>query len=86
MDALYVGVFAAAIVTLVGGLSDISILSSSSVPIAFSDRVARASIALTLGLGIATVIAGVMLTGNLGRARQSDDEPDGPATVDVTPP
>ena len=85
MDALYVGVFAAGIVTLVGGLSDIGVLSSSSLPFAFSNGVARASIAITLGLGIATVIAGVMLTGNLGRPNQRAAEPVDPGTLDVTP-
>ncbi len=73
-DAVYVGVFAAGIVTLVGGLSDISILSASSVPFAFSNGLARASIALTLGLGIATVITGVILTGRLGPVPPNPDE------------
>lgn len=86
MDALYVGVFAAGIMTLVGGLSDISILSSSSLPFAFSNGVARASIALTLGLGIATVVTGVILTGNLGRVSQLAPESVGPGAVDVTRP
>ena len=66
MDAIYVGVFAAGVITLVGGLSDLSVLSSSSVPFAFSNAVARGSIALTLGLGIATVLSGVLLTGVIG--------------------
>ncbi len=86
MDALYVGVFAAGIVTLVGGLTDIGVLSSSSLPFAFPNGVARASIALTLGLGIATVITGVILTGNLGRSRQHPAEPGGPGPLDVSPP
>lgn len=86
MDALYVGVFAAGIVTLVGGLSDLSILSSSSLPFAFSNGVARAAIALTLGLGIATVITGVILTGDLGRSRQHPAEPGEPGPLDVSPP
>ena len=62
-DALYVSVFAAGIITLVGGLSDIAVLSSSAVPFAFPIWLARASIALTLGLGIGVVVAGVFLTG-----------------------
>ncbi len=86
VDALYVGVFAAGIVTLVGGLSDLSILSSSSLPFAFSNGVARASIALTLGLGIATVITGVLLTGNPGRAQQRVAGPAVSGLADVSPP
>ena len=62
-DALYVSVFAAGIITLVGGLSDIAVLSSSAVPFAFPIWLARASIALTLVLGIGVVVAGVFLTG-----------------------
>ncbi len=62
-DALYVAVFAAGIITLVGGLSDITVLSASAVPFAFPIAVARVSIALTLGLGIGVVVAGVVLTG-----------------------
>ena len=62
-DALYVSVFAAGIITLVGGLSDIAVLSASAVPFAFPIWLARASIALTLGLGIGVVVAGVFLTG-----------------------
>lgn len=62
-DALYVSVFAAGIITLVGGLSDITVLSASAVPFAFPIFVARVSIALTLGLGIGVVVAGVVLTG-----------------------
>ncbi len=85
MDALYAGVFAAGVVTLVGGLSDIGVLSSSSLPFAFSNGVARASIAATLGLGIATVIAGVMLTGNVGRVEPHLAAPDDGAAADVTP-
>ena len=63
VDALYVGVFAAGIIALVGGLSDIAVLTASSVPFAYSNVVARLSIALTLGLGAGLVIAGVVLTG-----------------------
>ena len=73
LDAVYVGVFAAGIITLVGGLSDISVLSASSVPFAFSNLVARLSIALTLGLGVGVVIAGVALTGTLTSRTVGDD-------------
>ncbi len=86
LDALYVGVFAAGIVTLVGGLSDIGVLSSSSLPFAFPNGVARASIALTLGVGVATVVAGVLLTGNVGRSRQRSAGPGELGTVDLSPP
>lgn len=45
-----------------GGLADVSALSSSSVPFAFPSIVARIVITLTIGLGIGLVVAGVLLT------------------------
>jgi hypothetical protein len=71
-DALYACVFAAGVITLVGGLSDISVLSSSSVPFAFANGVARMSISLTLALGIAAIVAGVLLTGSPIGQRNTD--------------
>ena len=64
LDALYVAVFAAGVMTLVGGFTDVSVLSASSVPFAFSNLIARATVALTLALGVATIVSGVVLTGN----------------------
>ncbi len=61
-DALYLATFAAGLMTLVGGVADIGILSKSSVVFAWADELARWSVALTLGLGIGMVIAAVLLT------------------------
>jgi hypothetical protein len=70
LDALYVCVFAAGVITLVGGLSDLSVLSSSSVPFAFANGVARLAISFTLALGVAAMVTGVILTGSpAGRPR-----------------
>jgi hypothetical protein len=61
-DALYLATFAAGLMTLVGGVADISILRKSSIVFAWADELARWSVALTLGLGIGIVIAAVLLT------------------------
>lgn len=61
-DGLYLVTFGAGLMTLVGGLADVSALSSSSVPFAFPSIVARIVITLTIGLGIGLVVAGVLLT------------------------
>jgi hypothetical protein len=61
-DALYLATFAAGLMTLVGGVADISILGKSSIVFAWADELARWSVALTLGLGIGIVIAAVLLT------------------------
>ncbi len=72
-DALYACVFSAGVITLVGGLSDLSVLSSSSVPFAFANIVARLAISFTLALGVAAIATGVILTGSPARGRASDD-------------
>ena len=61
-DALYLLTFAGGIITLVGGLADLSVLSRSSVVFAYSTTVARTVVALTLGLGIGVMAASVLLT------------------------
>ncbi len=61
-DALYLATFAAGLMTLVGGVADLSILSKSSIVFAWPDELARWSVALTLGLGVGIVIAAVLLT------------------------
>jgi hypothetical protein len=61
-DAMYVITFAAALMALIGGVADLSILTKSSIVFRWSDAVARWSVAATLGLGIGLVIAGVLLT------------------------
>ncbi len=61
-DAMYLVTFAAALMTLVGGVADLGILSKSSVVFLWSPNVARFAVAATLGLGIGIVIAGVLLT------------------------
>jgi hypothetical protein len=61
-DAMYLLTFAAGLMTLVGGVADLNILSRSSVVFLWSDVVARVLVAATLGLGIGLVVAGVLLT------------------------
>jgi hypothetical protein len=61
-DGLYLITFAAGLITMVGGLADLSALGNTSVPFAFPTVLARIAIALTIGLGIGLVIAGVLLT------------------------
>jgi hypothetical protein len=61
-DALYLITFAAGLITLVGGVADIGILSKSSVVFLWAAPIARAVVASTLGLGIGVVAAGVLLT------------------------
>jgi hypothetical protein len=61
-DALYLATFAAGLMTLVGGVADISILSKSAIVFWWPDTLARWSVALTLGLGVGLVVAAVLLT------------------------
>lgn len=61
-DALYLAVFSAGLMTVVGGIADAAVLARSAVPFAFGVGVARPVIALTLGLGIGVAVAGVLLT------------------------
>jgi hypothetical protein len=61
-DGLYLVTFAAGLMALVGGFSDLSSLGQTSVPFAFSAFVARLVIALTIGLGVGLLVAGVLLT------------------------
>ena len=68
-DALYLLTFAGGVITLVGGLADLTVLSRSSVVFAYSTTVARTVVALTLGLGIGVIAASVLLTRPLQRAQ-----------------
>jgi hypothetical protein len=61
-DALYLTTFAAGLMTLVGGVADLSILSRSAIVFKWSTDIARTAVGLTLGLGAGLVIAGVLLT------------------------
>jgi hypothetical protein len=61
-DGLYLVTFAAGLMALVGGFSDMSSLGQTSVPFAFSTIVARVVITLTIGLGVGLLVAGVLLT------------------------
>ncbi len=85
-DAVYVGVFAAGVITLVGGLSDVGVLSATSVPFAFSNVVARLSIAFTIGLGAGVVVAGVALTGLLTPRPGDDGSEDDDSAKALEPP
>jgi hypothetical protein len=61
-DAMYLITFAAGLMTLVGGVADIGILSKTSVVFLWSSSLARLVVALTLGIGVGIVVAGVLLT------------------------
>lgn len=61
-DSLYLVTLCAAVITFVGGLSDLAVLSRTSVPFAFGVGVARVCVAATLGLGVGLAAAGVLLT------------------------
>jgi hypothetical protein len=61
-DALYLTTFAAGLMTLVGGIADVSILSKPSVVFLWSPELARWCVALTLGLGIGILTAAILLT------------------------
>ncbi len=61
-DAYYLLVLGAGLVTVIGGVSDFSVLSRSNAPFAFSLGLLRVLVALTLGLGIGVVVACVLLT------------------------
>ena len=68
-DALYLLTFAGGIITLVGGMADLTVLSRTSVVFAYSITLARTVVALTLGLGIGLVVASVLLTRPLQKRR-----------------
>jgi hypothetical protein len=61
-DALYLTTFAAGLMTLVGGIADLSALTKPSVVFMWSAGLARWCVALTLGLGVGLVIAAILLT------------------------
>jgi hypothetical protein len=61
-DALYLTTFAAGLMTLVGGIADLSVLTKPSVVFMWSAGLARWCVALTLGLGVGLVIAAILLT------------------------
>ena len=61
-DALYLTTFAAGLITLVGGVADLSVLSKPSVVFLWSSSLARWCVAATLGLGLGLVVAAILLT------------------------
>ncbi len=61
-DALYLTTFAAGLMTLVGGIADLSILGKPAVVFQWAPSLARWCVALTLGLGIGILVAAVLLT------------------------
>jgi hypothetical protein len=61
-DGYYLLTFGAGLVFVIGGLSDVNVLSRTSIPFAFATTLARVAIATTLGLGIGLVVAGILLT------------------------
>jgi hypothetical protein len=62
VDGLYLATFAAGLMTLVGGLADLSVFSHSSVPFAFSAGAARVAVVVTLVLGIAIAVVSIVAT------------------------
>jgi hypothetical protein len=60
-DGLWFAGFSALFITLVGGVNDIGDLTKSQVPFAWSAGLARALVALTLGLGVGLVVSTVVL-------------------------
>ncbi len=61
-DAMYLLTFTAGLMTLVGGVADLSTLSRSSIVFLWSSPTARLLVTLTIGLGVGLVVAGVLLT------------------------
>ena len=61
-DAYYLLVLGAGLVTVIGGFSDVGILSRSNAPFAFSVGLLQVLVALTLGVGLGLVVACVLLT------------------------
>lgn len=61
-SGLYLVTFAAGIVFLIGGLSDVGDLKSTSVVFAFGTSVVRWCVAAALGLGLGLVVSGILLT------------------------
>jgi hypothetical protein len=79
-DAMYLATFAAGLMTLVGGVADLGILSKTSVVFLWSPSMARVLVALTLGFGIGIVVAGVLLT---RPAKPSQPDPQNDLTLAV---
>lgn len=61
-DGFYLATFSAALITLVGGLADLGVLSRTSIPFAFPVAWARWSVAATLAAGVAIVVTAVRAT------------------------
>jgi hypothetical protein len=74
VDGFFAALFCGAIVAVVGGLADLTVLSRSTVPFALSASVARPIVAASLGLG-----AGVAVASGLAIRRL---EPNGPPPQD----
>jgi hypothetical protein len=80
-DGLWFAGFAAVFIALVGGVSDIGDLSRSQVPFAWGAGLARALVAITLGLAVGVLVSVVAL---LVRHRQREPvEQLAPATSDA---
>jgi hypothetical protein len=74
VDGFFAAVFSGAIVAVVGGLADLTVLSRSTVPFALSASVARPIVAASLGLGIGVAAASGLAIRRL--------EPNGPPPRD----
>lgn len=85
LDGAWLGLFSAAVIALLGGLSDVAALSRSQLPNGLPGGVARASVAVALGLGTGLVVSmGRQVRAQRAAAAAStevDGGDDGTATV-----
>lgn len=68
-DGLFAAIFAAVLLAVFGGLSDLSVLDHSQVPFAWSAVSARVLVATTLGLGLGVTIGSGLALWRLGAFR-----------------
>jgi hypothetical protein len=61
-EALYAAAFAALLIAVVGGFTDLGYLSKSQLPYAWSPALARTAIAITIGLGVGIPAGAVLAT------------------------
>jgi hypothetical protein len=71
-DGLLLAAFAGVVIALFGGVADLSALSRSQVPFAFSPAVARAAVSLTTGLGFGVAVGAVLAIVRHGLFQRED--------------
>jgi hypothetical protein len=79
VDGFFAAVFCAAIIAVVGGIADFTVLSRSQVPFALSPALARPIVAISFGLGAGIAIASALairrLEPNSPRDRETAEDP-----------